>query len=154
LDRPQDWFNCLPPYLGSPSYEALVSARQAPQAGSKSIFVCPSAKATSNPNFMAYAMNMYLSPWIRPNQHHLAEIAQPGLLVFMADGPGGYSSTVPSALAYSVAPRHSQCANLLFLDGHVAAYAGSYLGCGSGGIEQPDVHWQTGTAGVNQNPVP
>jgi prepilin-type processing-associated H-X9-DG protein len=125
-----------------------------PQPHTNSVFVCPSATPTGTPNFMAYAMNMYLSPWIRPSQHIITEIAHPSTLVFMADGPGGYSSTVPSALGYSVPARHNNCANILFLDGHVGTFTGAYLGCGKGAIEQPDVQWQTGTGGVNQSPVP
>lgn len=153
IERAEDWFNCLPRCVGEKSYRELVEAGRRPRPGDNSIFVCLQARHDTKPYFFSYAMNMYLSPWIRPEPHRLSEIGQPACLVFMADAPGAYSSTVPSRNAYSAAPRHDGQVNLLFLDGHVADYSGQYLGCGVGDPGNEDVKWQTGTNGVNQSPI-
>jgi len=153
IDRAEDWFNCLAPYAGEKPYKELVAAGCRPRPGDDSIFVCPEALRDTQPYFFSYAMNMYLSPWIRPEVHKLSEIPHPERLVFMADAPGPYSSTVPSKEDYSVVARHESKANLVFLDGHVGSYSGEYLGCGVCDPEHEDVQWQTGSNGVNQPPV-
>jgi len=99
-------------------------------------------------------MNIYLSPTIRPVPHRFDEIPEPSTLAFLADGPCDYSSTVPSSKAYSVQARHAEQANVAFLDGNVQSFSGSYLGCGRGDPLRADVRWKTGTAGLNQAPVP
>jgi prepilin-type processing-associated H-X9-DG protein len=98
-------------------------------------------------------MNMYLSPWIRPQPHVLGEIPRASQLVFMADAPGPYSATVPSRNPYGVVARHAGKANLVFLDNHIASFEGSYLGCGVGDPHRPDVRWLTETSGINQPPI-
>jgi prepilin-type N-terminal cleavage/methylation domain-containing protein/prepilin-type processing-associated H-X9-DG protein len=153
IDRPEDWFNCLAPFAGEKPYKELVAEGSRPQPGDDSIFVCPMALRDTKPYFFSYAMNMYLSPWIRPEAHKLCEIPHSERLVFMADAPGPYSSTVPSKEDYSVVARHGGKANLVFLDGHVDSYSGAYLGCGVCDPEHEDVQWQTGTSGINQPPL-
>jgi prepilin-type N-terminal cleavage/methylation domain-containing protein/prepilin-type processing-associated H-X9-DG protein len=155
INRPEDWFNCLPRYFGSQSYSNLVSEGKMPQAGdASSIFIDPSAKNPRGTYFLPYAMNMYLSPWIRPEQHRLLEIPNPGQLAFMADASGKYASTIPSQLGYTVLARHAGRANVVFVDGRVDSFSGDYLGCGVGEPTRPDIRWQTLTAGINQAPVP
>ena len=155
INRPEDWFNCLPRYFNSKSYNELVAQGIKPRAGDAStIFIDPSAKDPGGTYFLPYAMNMYLSPWIRPQQHKLSEIPNPGQLAFMADGLGPYASTVPSQLGYSVQARHGGWANIAFVDGHVESFTGEYLGCGVGEQDHPDIRWQTLTDGINQAPVP
>lgn len=154
LDRPDDWFNALPPYLQMASYLELSQQNRAPRPGQKSIFVCPLAKDLGKPNFLAYGMNMYLSPWNRPDMHRMQEIPRPGQLAFLADGPGGWSSAVPSSLDYSVLARHGDSANVIFVDGHGQSFSGDYLGCGRGNATKPDVRWETETDGVNQTHIP
>jgi len=155
INRPEDWFNCLPRYFGEKSFYARVTSGTAPQAGDTgTIFIDPAAKNLGGTYFLPYAMNMYLSPWIRPAQHKLSEIPNPGQLAFMADALGPYASTVPSVLGYSVNARHAGRANVVFVDGHVQSFASDYLGCGTGAIEHDDIRWQTLSAGVNQLPVP
>ena len=154
VDRAEDWFNALPPVVQLPGYHNLVSEGRLPEPGQKTIFVCPSARRTRHTNFLSYAMNIYLSPTIRPQPHRMREITEPLTLSFLADGPGDYSSTAPSSKPYSVQARHARRANLAFLDGHVQAFSGGYLGCGVGDPQRPDVRWQTGTSGANQAPVP
>lgn len=157
-DEPShDWFNALPPYAGQPGLRDAVAAGRAPKPGDRSLFVCPAAAASSaGPYFLPYAMNMYLSPWVRPQPHNRSQIEHPAQLAFLADGPVAWSSAVPSKLGYSVQARHAGRANVCFVDGHVASFEGSYLGCGMGEPDPPpdDVHWQTGTGGVNQATVP
>jgi general secretion pathway protein G len=154
IDRPEDWFNALPPVIDLPSYQSLATNAAIPQPGDRTIFVCPNAKPAGSAHFLSYAMNIYLSPWIRPTPHRLAEIPRPDAVAFLADGPGGYSSTAPSAKPYSLQARHGDRAHIAFLDGHVQGFAGSYLGCGTGDPQRPDVQWQTGPSGFNQAPVP
>ena len=44
INRPDDWFNALPPYFGMCAFEDMVSNGVAPAAHSKSVFVCPVAE--------------------------------------------------------------------------------------------------------------
>ena len=148
INRPTDWFNALPPYLGMASFDTMVQQGNAPQPGANSIFVCPAAtQGSAGQYFLCYGMNMNLSPWNLSEPAKLVQVPNPEFLAFMADSPGGYASTVPSALPYGVDARHNGSANVAFLDGHVQAFAGGYLGCGLGEIEQPDVRWQTNIPG-------
>lgn len=148
VERPEDWFNALTPYLEMPSFNELVTSGSVPKPGERSVFVCPSARAGRNGgHFITYGMNMYLSRWDQPERTRVAALPDPGTLAFMADAPGGYASTVPSRAAFSVEPRHGGRANVLFLDGRVQAFDGAYLGCGEGDKTQPDVRWCTGIPG-------
>lgn len=143
FDRTDDWFNALPPYLDMEPLQTLIANGRQPAPGEKSVFVCPAAVKGQEgaATFLSYGMNMYLSQWNQPEMDNINNIAAAAQLAFMADSPGGYSSTIPSATAYSVAARHGSCANVVFCDGHVLAFKGSYLGCGTGEIEHVDVRW-------------
>jgi prepilin-type N-terminal cleavage/methylation domain-containing protein/prepilin-type processing-associated H-X9-DG protein len=155
INRPEDWFNCLPRYFSAQPYSNLVAQGIKPRAGDgSSLFIDPSAKDPGGTYFLPYAMNMYLSPWIRPAQHKLSDIPKPEQLAFMADALGPYASTVPSQLGYSVQARHSGRANVVFVDGRVQSFAGDYIGCGVGEPQHPDIRWQTLSDGINQAPVP
>ena len=102
IDRASDWFNALPPYLGSPSYQQLCDSGRRPKAGDKSIFVSPGCPDPGGQYFLSYAMNMNLSPWnLEPSM--ISQIANAPFVVFMAEAPGQYSSTYPSRAPYSVA---------------------------------------------------
>jgi len=143
IERTEDWFNALPPYLGEKSYAELARSGHAPRPGSKSIFICPSAVEDGRvEHFLCYGMNMYLSRWDQPEATRVHGLPSPGTVAFMADAPGGYASTVPSAGGYSVTARHHGRANVLFLDGRVQPFDGDYLGCNRGEISHPDVRWQ------------
>jgi prepilin-type N-terminal cleavage/methylation domain-containing protein/prepilin-type processing-associated H-X9-DG protein len=148
LNRPSDWFNALPPYLGMRSYFALVSAGERPGEGAASMFICPCASDTGlqTQAFLPLAMNVYLSPWNRDTPHRLSELQAPSIQAFMADAAGPYSATLPAALNYSVQARHRGYANVALLDGHVSRFQGAYLGCGQGlpTPERSDIHWRTG----------
>ena len=146
ISRPTDWFNALPPYLGSPSYQDLVASGHRPKAGDKSIFISPGCPDPGGQYFLSYAMNMNLSPWNLPDPSMMSQIANAPFVVFMAEAPGQYSSTYPSRAAYSVAAPHRGKGNVLFLDGHVQTLTASYLGCGLGDPHHSDVSWLTGTA--------
>jgi prepilin-type N-terminal cleavage/methylation domain-containing protein/prepilin-type processing-associated H-X9-DG protein len=154
IDRPEDWFNALPPLIGLPTYETMATNASIPGPGDASVYVCPTARATTNDYFLSYAMNFYLSPTLRPTPHRLSEIPRPSSLAFMADGGCAFSSTVPSSQPYSVQARHARRANVTFLDGHAQSFAGDYLGCGVGAKEQADVRWQTESDGINHAPIP
>ncbi len=154
VDRPDDWFNSLTPYLEMPTYNELYLAGKAPRPGERSIFVCPSAKVTNTyKHFITYGMNMYLSRWDQAERSRVVQLPHPSTLAFLADSPGGYASTVPSNRGFSVVARHGGFANVVFVDGHVGAFTAEYLGCGRGEKTQPDVRWQTGIEGDAWRPV-
>ncbi len=145
IDRATDWFNALPPYLGSPSYQDLFNSGRKPKAGDKSIFISPGCTDPGGQFYLSYAMNMNLCPWNLLNPTMMSQISNLPFVVFMAEAPGQYSSTYPSRNAYSVAAPHRGKGNVLFLDGHVQTLSASYLGCGVGDPGHPDVSWLTGT---------
>jgi prepilin-type processing-associated H-X9-DG protein/prepilin-type N-terminal cleavage/methylation domain-containing protein len=154
IDRPTDWFNALPPYLGEMSFIDFTARGGRYQPTDHSVCVCPAGFDPGGTYYLPYAMNMYLSPWIRPNPHCRQEIEGGSLLAFLADGPGAYASAVPSKEGYSVkAPHHGKC-NICFVDGHVEAFDGKAIGCGSGDPNLGYPRWLTLTEGINQAPVP
>jgi prepilin-type processing-associated H-X9-DG protein len=61
-------------------------------------------------------------------------VGSPAVMVLFADAPGNYCSVFPSSAAggYNPVPRHNGRVNICFLDEHVAAFPGAYLGCGTG----------------------
>ena len=119
------------------------------KAGSSSVFVCPVATDPGSNHFLPYGMNMNLCPWILPQATKFTEVAQPSQVVAMADAPGPYASTFPSKKPYSVLPRHSGRATILFLAGQVNSFAANYVGCGVGDPNRADVRWLTGTDSDN-----
>jgi len=145
IDRPEDWFNALPSYFTSPPYQQLFVASGKFQARASSVFVCPAAVDPGSNHFLPYGMNMNLSPWNLPLATKITEVARPLHVVAMADAPGPYASTFPSARPYSVLARHVRRVNLLFLTGQVSSFAGDYVGCGVGDPNRDDVRWLTGT---------
>lgn len=151
LDRPEDWFNALPRYIGEKSYSELLKSGQRPKEGDRSIFVRPGAKDPGgSPAFLSFGMNMNLSPWNLTQPTRLGAIQRPGTTVFLAEAPGPYASTYPSARPYSCQAPHEGLGNILFLDGHVACYPAEYLGVGIGDPQREDVRWLTGTESDSQ----
>jgi len=145
IDRPDDWFNALPPYFGSETFQTLVNAGKKPAAHDQSVFICPTANDPGETYFLPYCMNMNLSPWSLPRASKFGEVIQPANVVTMADALGPYASTFPSPKSYSPVARHADRVNLLFLAGQVVSFAGSYVGCGVGDPRHDDVRWLTGT---------
>jgi len=146
INRPEDWFNALPGYFGLPAFWQMVTNNAKPSAHSESVFICPAASDPGGAYFLPCSMNMNLSPWNLPVATKFSEVAQPSCVVAMADAPGPYASTYPSAQAYGALARHSRQVNLLFLAGQVQSFAGKYVGCGAGDPKHDDVRWLTGTA--------
>ncbi|HEX4343821.1 MAG TPA: type II secretion system protein [Verrucomicrobiae bacterium] len=146
IDRPEDWFNALPPYFGGVSFQTMISSGTKPAAHDQSAFICPSAEDPGETYFLPYCMNMNLCPWSLATPTKFAQVIQPSSVVAMADAPGPYASVFPSTKAYSVVARHSERANILFLTGQVQSFAGNYLGCGVGDPKHDEVRWLTGTA--------
>jgi prepilin-type N-terminal cleavage/methylation domain-containing protein len=146
IDRSEDWFNALPPYFGTRPFQQLTTSSNKPIAHSQSVFICPTAKDPGANYFLPYAMNMNLSPWNLPQATKFGDVVRPSCVVAMADAPGPYASTFPSARAYSAIARHSSCVNLIFLAGQAQSFAGKYVGCGVGDPGRDDVRWLTGTA--------
>ena len=146
VNRPEDWFNALPVYFGLLSFQQMVTNNVTPAAHSQSVFICPSADDPGGTYFLPYGMNMNLCPWNLPVATKFDDVVQPAYVVAMADAPGQYASTYPSAQPYSIVARHAARINLLFLAGQVQSFAGSYVGCGTGDPGLADVRWLTGTA--------
>ena len=146
ITRPDDWFNALPPYFAMSSYQDLVTESKKPAAGDHSVFICPDGVDPGGTYFLPYGMNMNLSPWNLPEPAKFGSVVQPVYVVALADAPGQYASTYPSAQPYSVVARHARRTNLLFLAGQVQSFSGSYVGCGVGDPGRSDVRWLTGTA--------
>ena len=142
IDRPEDWFNALPPYAGLPSYRDLVRRGQRIRPDDGTLFACPRAVDTGDTCFLPYGMNRELSPTDRARPHRLSEIAHPARVVFLADAPGPYSSTRPAVQGYSVAARHGGRANVVFLDGHAMSFEAAYIGAGSGDPHREDIQWE------------
>lgn len=156
LSWPDDWFNNLPRYIGQLPYQKLVASHQMPQVDTQSVWICPDLYGLPNQfgNLFGYGMNMALSVRNASQPDRIDRIGATSTLVFMADGPAGYCSTVPfvsTAMApapFNPVPRHNGNVNIAFLDGHVAAYDAAYIGCNTTGdpvhpdaCNQPDVRW-------------
>jgi len=152
LNRPEDWFNGLPPFLGQPGYGDLIKTGHRPKANERSIFVRPGAKDPGGTAFLSYGMNMNLSPWNLLAPTKITRIEQPASTVFLAESPGAYASTYPSARPYGCVAHYNGRGNILFLDGHVGVYAADYIGVGKGDPQREDVRWLTGTESDAQAP--
>jgi len=146
INRPDDWFNALPVYFGLLAFQVMVTNNVKPAAHTQSVFICPTANDPGGTYFLPYGMNMNLSPWNLPLATKFSDVVLPACVVAMADAPGPYASTYPSAQPYSIVARHAARINLLFLAGQVQSFAGSYVGCGVGDPGLADVRWLTGTA--------
>jgi type II secretory pathway pseudopilin PulG len=145
IDRPEDWFNALPPFFNSQPYQQLFALNEKFKPGSSSTFVCPVATDPGSNHFLPYGMNMNLCPWILAQQTKFAAVVSPAQVVAMADAPGPYASTFPATKPYSVLGRHSARVNILFLTGQVTLFRADYVGCGVGDPKHDDVRWLTGT---------
>jgi prepilin-type processing-associated H-X9-DG protein/prepilin-type N-terminal cleavage/methylation domain-containing protein len=148
VTRPQDWFNALPPLIQMKPYVDLVSANQIarPDSGN-SLWVCPAAADMPGKYYWSYGMNMGLSVETGSENNgkpdSIATVGDTSSMVLFADAPGNYCSVFPSKFpgGFNPVPRHNGSVNICFVDGHVAAVPGSYMGVGSGLIEHPDVRW-------------
>ena len=170
LTNYDDWFNELPPLLGQHTYADLVALGQMPQQDSNSIWMCP--QFTGSPNssglLFGYAMNMALSTRNTYQPDRIEKVGPISTMVFMADGPAGFCATVPfttgagtAAPAYNPVARHHGSVNIAFLDGHVCAFGGNYVGCNVAGdsvhpdaCNQPDVRWYWYVPGPSPAPWP
>lgn len=139
FDRPQDWFNALPPYLNLTPLSQL--RRTDKSARVDGVWKCPTLPDADRPQYFAYGMNMWLSTWKSPQPDNIAKVGPLATMVFMADGNGSQCSILPAKKPYSPDPRHEGLVNLSFLDGHVAARTGEAIGCGVGIAEREDVRW-------------
>lgn len=150
LNRPNDWFNALPPLMEHPPYAELDARSQQPHAGQWSVWICPEAEPIEpiepiridQPTFFAYGMNMALSTPYNGRPDHIEKVGPQQTMVFMADGFGPFCSVLPSTEPYSPVARHiGNTLNIAFLDGRVEAYTGEEVGCGSGDPARPEIRW-------------
>lgn len=145
LDRPEDWFNALPPEANQKAFGDYIKSAGADTNSPPPLYNCPDAQPKPARYFLSYAMNMYLSPWHLAEPHHLSKVPSPAKIVFLQDGGVGYCSAFPAAAEYSPQPRHRARANIAFLDGHSESCKGDDIGCNTGVIKRPDVIWQFDT---------
>lgn len=148
IDRPEDWFNALPPYLKIATYEQIVTNHQRLDPRSQSVFVCPEVKDPGSNHFLPYGMNMNLCPWGNSgttDPTKFAEVVRPAQVVALADASGPWSATFPSKNSYTPVPRHRNRVSILFLAGSVQTFRGDYIGCSVGDPGREDVRWLTGT---------
>jgi prepilin-type processing-associated H-X9-DG protein len=153
LDRPDDWFNALPPLMENTPYSELAARSLRPRPGQASVWMCPDAEDpegatldkvqwTNRPTFFSYAMNMALSTPFNGRPDHIARVGPLKTMVFMADSLGPYCSTLPDDAPYSPVARHlGNTVNIAFLDGRVETYTGEEVGCGIGDPDRDDVRW-------------
>ena len=150
-----DWFNELPPYLGQRTYQDLVASGQMPQIGDSSIWICPQLYGSANAygNSFGYAMNMALSVRNAPLPDRIDKIGSASTMVFMADGPAGYCSTIPfvstaaAPAPFNPVPRHNGYVNIAFLDGHVSAFGANMSAATSRDIRFIRMHAISRTCG-------
>lgn len=140
LDRYEDWFNALPPYVESAPLTLQIQTNKSVQPDG--VWMCPELPPQDRPVYFAYGMNMWLSAWKSPRPDNLARVGPTSTMVFMADGIGTQCSVLPAAKPYSPDPRHGGLVNLAFLDGHVAARVGEEIGCGVGLVDNESVCWK------------
>jgi prepilin-type N-terminal cleavage/methylation domain-containing protein/prepilin-type processing-associated H-X9-DG protein len=139
LDRMDDWFNALPPYLESKPLSEMIASD--PAFRLSGVWMCPELERIDDPQYFAYGMNMWLSTWQAPNPDNLKSLPPLHTMVFMADGVGNHCSVLPSKQPYSPVARHAGLVNIAFLDGHVTSFVGGQVGCGAGLVERDDVRW-------------
>lgn len=164
-----DWFNALPPLLGQRAYRDLVSSGQMPHVGDNGIWICPQldGSANSHGNLFGYAMNMALSVRNARLPHRIGKVGPASTMVFLADGPAGYCSTIPfvstpaAPAPFNPVARHNGKVNIAFLDGHVGAYDARYVGCNVAGdpvhpdaCNQPELRWYWYVPGPPPSPWP
>jgi prepilin-type processing-associated H-X9-DG protein len=137
-----DWFNNLPPLLKQRTYADLWNNNVLPRPPGHSIWCCPAAVDDGLPQDWSYAMNMWLSPRDAPEPDKMSTVGPPATMVLFTEGPGTFCSVLPSNQPYSPVARHHGTINVCFLDGHVANFPGTYLGCGVGIPRLPDVRWE------------
>ena len=141
VTRPEDWFNALPPLMNMQPYSELAAAGLVPRAEDRAVWACTEARDLGQSNFFSYAMNMRLSTWLTPQPDRIDRVGPPSTMVFMADGPIDFCSTLPAAAPYSPVARHRGRVNVSFLDSHVASFAANEVGCGVGDPGRDDLRW-------------
>ncbi len=142
IERPEDWFNALPPILTMKTYAQRVEQGRIPEPEEGSLWSCPSARDVDHKYFFAYAMNMMLSTWWAEEPDRIDNVGPSQTMVFMADGPGTHCSTLPSYESFSPVARHQGRVNLVFLDTHTSSYLSERVGCGVGDPHRSDVRWE------------
>jgi prepilin-type N-terminal cleavage/methylation domain-containing protein/prepilin-type processing-associated H-X9-DG protein len=147
IDLPEVWFNVLPPLMEDQPLVDRWNERNEPNAGQQSVWICPEAVRpddTVTRGFLPYGMNMALSPTSSADPDNINRVGPTQTMVFIADAAGLYSSVIPYAGAFSPVPRHDGMVNIAFLDAHVAAFDGDYVGCGvKPDPQRPDIRWYT-----------
>jgi prepilin-type processing-associated H-X9-DG protein/prepilin-type N-terminal cleavage/methylation domain-containing protein len=117
------WYNSLSAYISSPRLMDLYLQGQPPVKSSPSIFACPNtitnlpALPTVTKAFFMYGFNNRMDP-NGPDSFKRSQVARPAqTVVFTEAGEDSF----PSCSGIYTMARHSQRANLGFVDGHASA---------------------------------
>jgi prepilin-type processing-associated H-X9-DG protein/prepilin-type N-terminal cleavage/methylation domain-containing protein len=158
LDKTNAWFNALAAAVGevSPYDRAVEFSSKQPRAGDRSLYTCPAdggERSTGDEYsdfYSSYSYNLWIDHDVdkpeeneRAREHgaqsgfgellRLSQILKPARFVVLADGKG-----TPNCVSYHLAYRHPKTtANLLFADGHVAAYEQSVIY-----VSQSETDWK------------
>jgi prepilin-type processing-associated H-X9-DG protein len=134
------WFNVLPHYINQPPLKDLYATNQVPVPGSRSVFVCPSARPidytpTTSKAYHSYAMNRELQGVLpSPPGKGLYErsiAALPGQVILFSESENNEFPFTDGFFIGSgnlainpnqAAPRHSGGRNFVFVDGHAQWY--------------------------------
>jgi prepilin-type N-terminal cleavage/methylation domain-containing protein/prepilin-type processing-associated H-X9-DG protein len=160
INRPEDWFNALPPFMEDVPFIEHWNAGTEPKFGDRNVWVCPDADRPDEKvprGFLPYGMNMALSVWSAPDPDRIDNVGPNQSMVFMADAQGLYSAVIPSTHPYAPVARHNNMVNVAFLDAHVDAFAADEFACDgsvdcdSGVPLRPELRWYT-PAGIWRPP--
>jgi prepilin-type processing-associated H-X9-DG protein len=154
------WYNALPPLLGELTLLDRVNppsnpnppapGARPPQSGDGSVWVCPEQDGdapSGGPYVFGYGMNMALSVTTAPLPDRITRVGPAPSMVFMTDGPLGYSATLPFQPTslnpgnFNPVPRHRGKLNVAFLDGHVVCMLAAEAGCQLGDPARADLRW-------------
>jgi prepilin-type N-terminal cleavage/methylation domain-containing protein/prepilin-type processing-associated H-X9-DG protein len=154
LDRSDDWFNALPPFMETEPLITLVSSNLPVQPGDRSVWMCPELVETTIPKtepptadpmkmYFAYGMNMWLSAQKLSRPDNINKVGAQSTMVFLSEGNGFQSSLLPAdaTKAYNPVARHNNLLNIAFLDGHIVPFTPEYVGCDVGIPDRPDIRW-------------
>jgi prepilin-type N-terminal cleavage/methylation domain-containing protein/prepilin-type processing-associated H-X9-DG protein len=139
FDRPDFWFNALPPFV---EQEPLMTVKDSLpfRGGDRTIWMCPDLQDTGKPQHFSYGMNMWLSP-TKTRQDRIDKLGATSTMVFMTEGNGEQCSLLPAPKHYSPVARHASTLHIAFMDGHVARFTDEYVGCGVGDPARRDIRW-------------
>jgi prepilin-type N-terminal cleavage/methylation domain-containing protein/prepilin-type processing-associated H-X9-DG protein len=116
------WYNSTTEYISSPKLMELYQQGRPPVKGTKSLFTCPSTITTPtilptlNRPFFMYGFNNRMDPNGAPFFKRTQVLRPTQTITFTENS----ENTFPSTSGQYTLARHSQAANLAFVDGHAS----------------------------------